>query len=107
MKVLVLEDNKPIAHRIADALVRGGCEVTVLYTYAEAKKKSDSFDAYYVGYLNGVLGPDFAIEMVLAKRRVIMVGETRKFSKMPFLSWDDCGRANIVLGHLENVAAGT
>lgn len=107
MKVLVVEDNKPIAQRIADALVRGGCEVTVLETYREAKQAGQEFDAFFVGDLNGVLGPDFALEMAMAKRRVIMVGEVKKLSKMPFLSWDDCCRTNIVLGFLENAPAGT
>lgn len=106
MRVLHLEASARIRSRFRDLMEVAGHTVCSFDTYTKAKKNKENFDLYVVGNLNGVLGPDFALEKKMDNKRVLMLAQIQKLSRMPFASYDVLSDSNSLKQKIAEIMAG-
>ncbi len=87
--------------------MRESGHVVVTYgDYRTAIQDSDYYDLYVVGNLNGVDGPDFALQKVMEGKRVLILSEVQKLSKIAFVPLDTLSNRALLNIKVEEITTG-
>lgn len=85
--VLLLEDDRELRKKILALLVGAGHSVISCQTVSEAREIAGHVDLYVCGPLGKHSdGLVFALEKADQDKRVVIVANRRKFSRLPFVS---------------------
>ncbi len=109
-KILVLDDDACVGDRLSKILTSTSNEVSVCRSVsdaetAEANTPTGHFDLYICGpvgkYSDGLI---FALDRAQKGRKVVIVANRRKFSRLPFLNKGELqskdGRVSSLISHI-------
>lgn len=106
MRVMHLEAGKVIQRRLISIMSRVGHAVVTYSDYESAIKDTGDYDLYVVGHLNGVHGPDFALDKIMQGKKVLVLAEVQKLSKVPYASYDALVNKETLMEKIDEVMTG-